>query len=171
MDIIERLENPDLYIDAIDDAIHEIIILRERVAELESAQQGVQADGLTAETSAENDDFPPGVALPDWIVDKARQPLTQAVRKPLGQKGRIMTTDKQTDYFANYQNVEVISGNGSLGNIRVIGQLKNGKWAVWESATHFGGNTSKPRRLRDLSGDVVSFETKELAIQFSNNIR
>ena len=36
MDIIERLEDPELYVDAIDDAIAEIKYLRERLAELEA---------------------------------------------------------------------------------------------------------------------------------------
>ena len=47
LDIIDRLEHEELYVDAIDDAIHEIQILRGRVAELEAAQQNVQATAAT----------------------------------------------------------------------------------------------------------------------------
>ena len=36
MDIIERLEDPELYVDAVDDAICEIKALRERIAALEA---------------------------------------------------------------------------------------------------------------------------------------
>jgi uncharacterized protein YukE len=42
MDIIERLNDPEMYMDAVDDAAREIEALRARVAELEAAQQSVQ---------------------------------------------------------------------------------------------------------------------------------
>ena len=41
VDIIDRLTDEDMYIDAIDDAIKEIQLLRGRVAELEAAQHRV----------------------------------------------------------------------------------------------------------------------------------
>ena len=44
IDIIDRLNDDIMYIDAVDDAITEIQKLRGRVAELEATQQGVQAD-------------------------------------------------------------------------------------------------------------------------------
>lgn len=39
MDIIERLNDPEMYVDATDDAINEIITLRERVKELERFEE------------------------------------------------------------------------------------------------------------------------------------
>lgn len=47
VDIIERLEDPEMYVDAVDDAIHEIERLRKRIAELEAALQEVKNDKLT----------------------------------------------------------------------------------------------------------------------------
>ena len=77
-----------------------------------------------------------------------------------------MTTDKQTDYFAKYSNVEVItSGEGYL---RVIGQLKNGRWALWQTSTRWGGNFRRPERLP--YREQKTFATKEEAIEFSSKI-
>lgn len=53
LDIIERLNDPDLYVDAIDDAIEEIENLRLRVAELEAGQQAGKAKVRGFEGTAE----------------------------------------------------------------------------------------------------------------------
>lgn len=82
-----------------------------------------------------------------------------------------MTTDRQTDYFKKYANVEAVSGNGSMGHTRYTGQLKNGRWALWDSATYWGGNSERPRRIRDLDWKPLSFATKEEAIEASERIK
>jgi hypothetical protein len=45
MDIVERLNDPEMYVDAVDDAIREIETLRERVAELEARLTKCEVDG------------------------------------------------------------------------------------------------------------------------------
>jgi len=84
----------------------------------------------------------------------------------------MATTDKQKDHFANYLNPEVISGNGTLGNARVVAQLRRGKrWAVWEAASLWGGRIAKGHRLRDHNGALLSWATKEEAVEYSERIR
>lgn len=81
-----------------------------------------------------------------------------------------MPTNKQTDYFAKYKNVEVISGPKALfGYVRLTGQLKNGRWAVWQSTFGWGGNFTRPERLP--YGERIDFATKEEAIAFSERIK
>lgn len=80
-----------------------------------------------------------------------------------------MPTNKQTDYFAKYKNVEIVSGAATLGYNRVIGQLKNGRWAVWQTSFGFGGNFRKPERLP--YGEKLDFATREDAISFSEKVK
>lgn len=83
----------------------------------------------------------------------------------------MATTDKQKDHFAQYNNPEVISGNGTLGRCRVIAQLKNGKWAIWDATGVWGGQLFKGLRMRDHSGRLVTFESKEQVIEFSKKMK
>jgi len=80
-----------------------------------------------------------------------------------------MTTNKQTDYFSKYRSVEVISTSGSLGYSRVVGQLKKGRWALWQTSFGWGGNFSRPQRLP--YGETITFATKEEATQYSERIK
>jgi len=82
-----------------------------------------------------------------------------------------MTTDRQSDQFGKYKNPEVVAGNGVEGYARVIAQLKNNRWAIWEAAFLWGGVLEKRGRLRDGSGSLASFANKQDAIKFSNSVR